>query len=112
MYRSKIFHGVLQVATTSGVRILRASFLERLYLMWTFRNFQILPHAVLNHRQRRLLDTLLVRRHSDTLSAELVDCPVIGTVERSESRAAVYDVAPHFAAQGCKQPLGATSRRA
>jgi len=111
MYRSRIFHGVLQVVTTGGVRILRANFLERLYLLWTFRNFPMLPHAVLNHRQRRLLDTLLVRRHPSDLSAELVDCPVIGIVDRTEPRPAVYGVAHQLSAQGCKQAVSASTRR-
>lgn len=111
MYRSRIFHGVLQVLTTGGVRILRANFLERLYLLWTFRNFPMLPHAVLNRRQRQLLDTLLVRRHSGDFPAELVDCPVIGTVDRTEPRPAVYGVAHHLSPQGCKQPVSVTSRR-
>jgi hypothetical protein len=111
MYRSRIFHGVLQVVTTGGVRYLRANFLERLYLLWTFRNFPMLPHAVLNQRQRRLLDTMLVRRHADDRSVELVDCPVIGTVDRSQSRAGVFGVAHQLPATGCKQTVGMSSRR-
>ena len=111
MYRSRILHGVLQVVTTGGVRYLRANFLERLYLLWTFRNFPMLPHAVLNRRQRRLLDTLLVRRHEDGRSVELVDCPVIGTIDRSQSRAGVFGVAHQLPPTGCKQAAGMSSRR-
>jgi hypothetical protein len=111
MYRSRILHGVLQVVTTGGVRYLRANFLERLYLVWTFRSFPMLPHAVLNQRQRRLLDTLLVRRRADDRSVELVDCPVIGTVDRSQSRPGVFGVAHQLPATGCKQTVGMSSRR-
>ena len=111
MHRSRILHGVLQVVTTGGVRYLRANFLERLYLLWTFRNFPMLPHAVLNRRQRRLLDTLLVRRHADGECVELVDCPVIGTTDRSEPRAGIFGVSHQLPATGCKQAAGMSSRR-
>jgi hypothetical protein len=111
MHRSRILHGVLRVVTTSGVRYLRAGFFERLYLLWTFRNFPMLPHAVLNLRQRRLLDTLLVRRRGDNASVELVDCPVIGTIDRSEPRGGVFGVAHQLSAGACNQPVRVSSRR-
>lgn len=111
MHRSRILHGVLRVVTTSSVRYLRASFFERLYLLWTFRNFSILPHAVLNQRQRRLLDALLVRRHVYSGSVELADCPVIGTIDRSETRGGIFEVVHQLTARGCNQPVGAGSRR-
>ena len=106
MYRSRILHGVLQVVTTGGARYLRANFFERLYLLWTFRNFPMLPHTVLNRRQQRLLDTLLVRRRADNVTVELMDCPVIGTVDRSETRGGVFGVAHELPATGCKQAVG------
>ena|SRR5579872_6281671 len=111
MYSSRLLHGVLQVVTTSGVRYLRASFLQRLYLLWTFRNFPMLPEAVLNRRQRRLLEMLLVRRRPENASVELVDCPVIGIIDRSESRAGIFGVAHQLPATGCNQPAGLSSRR-
>ena len=92
MYRSRILHGVLRVITPGGTRFLETTFLERLYLLWTFRNFPILPDSVLNRRQRQLLAKLLVRRHSAVASDEITDRPLIGTVERCERRAGVFGV--------------------
>ena len=111
MYRSRILHGVLRVVTTGGVRYLRARLFERLYLLWTFRNFSLLPHAVLNPRQRRLLDMLLIRRNVGQGSVELVDCPVIGTIDRSETRGGIFGVAHELPANGCNQPVRVNSRR-
>ena len=41
---------VVQVRTPIGPRYIMPSFLQRVYLLWMFRNFPILPHAVLNRR--------------------------------------------------------------
>jgi hypothetical protein len=110
MYSCRIFHGVLQVITSGGTRYLEANFFERLYLMWTFRNFPILPHTVLNRRQRQLLDKLLVRRRSGTAANEIVDRPVIGTVERYEHRAGVFGV-EHALPNSCSRPVSWGPRR-
>src|SRR5690349_11335801 len=107
MYRSRILHGVLRVITPGGTRFVETNFLERLYLLWTFRNFPILPDSVLNHRQRRLL----VRRRSGAASDEIVDRPLIGTVERSERRAGVFGVELELSARECSQPVNWSSRR-
>ena len=84
MYRSRILHGVLQVVTTGGVRYLRANFLERLYLLWTFRYFSVLPQNVLNRRARSLIENLCLRQHSGSngFLYSITDQPVIGTVDR------------------------------
>ena len=92
MYRSRILHGVLRVITPGGARFLETTFFERLYLIWTFRNFPILPDGVLNRRQRQLLARLLVRRPSPPVREEIIDRPLIGTVERCERRAGVFEV--------------------
>src|SRR5581483_2437872 len=110
MYRSRIFHGVLRVITPGSTRFVETNFFERLYLLWTFRNFPILPDSVLNRRQRRLLAKLLVRRRSSAASDEIVDRPLIGTVERSERRAGVFGVELELSSR-CGQPVNWSSRR-
>ncbi len=112
MYVSKLLYGVLEVITPGGQRYLQATFFERLCLLWTFRNFPILPHAVLNAWQRGLMEKLLVRRPSGTRSGdELIDRPVIGTVERCERRSGVFGVAHQLSPKACNQPVSAISRR-
>jgi hypothetical protein len=80
MWMTRIFHGVLQVSTDSGARYLKPRAWERLCLLWTFRNFKILPQQVLSHRQRRLVHA--VWSHRKFANPENIDqVAVIGTVE-------------------------------
>ena len=44
----KLNDGVLRVLTPLGPRYIRPSFKQRLYLLWVFRNFQVLPMQVLS----------------------------------------------------------------
>jgi hypothetical protein len=84
MVIEKLAAGVVQVQTPIGPRYLVLSFLQRIYFLWVFRNFPILPHAVLSGRQQRMID----RMCSDQVFASLpyVDgmdqAPVIGIIER------------------------------
>ena len=43
MWIERLLYGVLRVLTPLGPRYLGPSFLERAYLLWTFRNFTSLP---------------------------------------------------------------------
>ena len=83
MLMEKIRHGVLQVSTDHGPRFVEPSLLERLRLIWMFRNFKLLPQEVLNqHEQalvRQLCDQGLGKRHDVNPDS------VIGTVERQPS---------------------------
>jgi hypothetical protein len=99
MWIEKLAGGVVRVQTAIGPRyVLPSSYLQRLYLMWMFRNFPILPHAVLSRRQQRLIDRMCAeQRFASMAYADGMDeAPVIGTVER---RPAVgpESVAPHRA---------------
>jgi|SRR6476660_9586207 hypothetical protein len=84
MLIEKLAGGVVRVQTPIGPRYVMPSFLQRIYLLWMFRNFPILPHAVLNGRQQRLIDRLC----SDQSFASFAyadgfdEAPVIGTIER------------------------------
>jgi hypothetical protein len=83
MLIEKLAAGVIQVQTPLGPRYLTPSFIQRVYLLWMFRNFPILPHAVLSRRQQRLIDQMCgEQRFASMLYVHgLDDVPVIGTIE-------------------------------
>ena len=84
MWIERLLYGVLRVLTPLGPRYLGPSFLERVYLLWTFRNFTSLPLAVLNHRQQKLVDRLYSQQKFVSLPFEngMFEQPLIGTLER------------------------------
>jgi hypothetical protein len=84
MYLKKICGGVLHVRTANGLRCVELSGRERLALLWLFRNFKILPEAVLSGAKRHLLEALLGNDRSQLRCAHNHaedDDFVIGTVE-------------------------------
>jgi hypothetical protein len=83
MLIEKLAGGVVRVQTPIGPRYVMPSFLQRLYLLWVFRNFQILPHAVLSRRQQRLIDEMCSEQRfaSTAFAGGMDEAPVIGTVE-------------------------------
>lgn len=83
MWIERLLYGLLQVLTPLGPRYLSPSFLERVYLLWTFRNFTSLPLVVLNHRQQKLVDQLCSQQKFVSLSFDngMFDQLLIGTVE-------------------------------
>jgi hypothetical protein len=80
----KLAAGVVQVQTPIGPRYVMPSVLQRIYLMWMFRHFPILPHAVLSGRQQRMIDRMCSEQNFASLPYVdgLDEAPVIGTVER------------------------------
>jgi hypothetical protein len=84
MWIEKLSDGVVQVQTAIGPRYLMPSFLQRVYFLWMFRNFPILPHAVLSRGQQRMIDRLCSEQRfvSMAYADGMDDAPVIGTVER------------------------------
>jgi hypothetical protein len=84
MLIEKLSDGVVQVQTPIGPRYLMPSFLQRIYFVWMFRHFPILPHAVLSGVQQRLIDRLCSEQRfvSMAYADGMEDAPVIGTVER------------------------------
>ncbi len=83
MLIEKLAAGVVRVQTPIGPRYVMPSFLQRLYLLWVFRNFKILPHAVLSPRQQRMIDRMCSEQRfaSMVYAGGLEEAPVIGTVE-------------------------------
>jgi TonB family protein len=56
--QQKIRSGVVELRTNVGLLYVSPSFWERVYLLWTFRNFHRLPQQVLNRHQRQLIEKL------------------------------------------------------
>ena len=83
MWIEKLFLGILLIVTPMGPRYIRPPMLQRVYLLWIFRHFQVLPLQVLSSRQQRFIDTLCSQRSFVSISqvAGLDDAPVLGTVE-------------------------------
>ena len=84
MLIDKLAAGVVQVQTPIGPRYVMPSFIQRVYLLWMFRNFPILPHAVLSGRQQRLIDRMCSEQRFASMAYvdDMDEAPVIGTVER------------------------------
>jgi len=47
MWIEKLLGGVLRVLTPLGARYIRPALAQRIYLLWIFRNFKVLPLQVL-----------------------------------------------------------------
>src|SRR6185312_7175970 len=83
MWMEKLFAGVLRVLTPLGPRYIRPSLAQRIYLLWIFRNFQVLPLQVLTRRQRRVIDELCVEpRFVSLTDPDGWEAPILGTLER------------------------------
>ncbi len=67
--------------TGRGLVYARASGWNRVYLLWTFRNFRSLPQKVLNPKQLELIESLY-RGASVKPAHEFDEYTVIGTVEK------------------------------
>lgn len=50
--------GLVELRTNVGLLYVSPSFWERIYLLWTFRNFHRLPQQVLNRHQKQLIEKL------------------------------------------------------
>ena len=83
MWIEKLADGVVRVQTAIGPRYLMPSFLQRVYFLWMFRNFPILPHAVLSTRQQRMIDRMCSEQRfaSMAYTDHMSEAPVLGTIE-------------------------------
>jgi hypothetical protein len=83
MWMEKLFAGVLRVLTPLGPRYIRPSMAQRIYLLWVFRHFQVLPLQVLTRRHRRVIDALCVEpRFVPLAGPDGWEAPILGTLER------------------------------
>jgi hypothetical protein len=81
MWMEKLSDGTLRVLTPLGPRYIKLTFWQRLYLIWTFRHFDVLPQQVLSGRQQNLIDSLCASQGFIVLR-QGNEAPIIGTVER------------------------------
>jgi hypothetical protein len=83
MWMQKLSDGVLRVLTPLGPRYIKPTFLQRVYILWIFRHFQVLPLQVLSGRQRALIETLCAQQRFVSLSLTSDEyAPILGTIER------------------------------
>ena len=80
MLLDKLQFGFLLFETQQGLVRVELSFVQRIYLLWTFRNFRRLSIQLLNPRQRALVNSLF-RRNAGVVSQLHKPLPVIGVVE-------------------------------
>ena len=83
----KIRSGLVELRTKSGLVYVNPSFSERLYLLWTFRNFHRLPVEVLNRHQRQMIERLGQTAVVAT-QGRVPQSSLIGSVENVEIRGA------------------------
>jgi len=76
----KIRTGLVELRTHIGSVYVSPSFWERIYLLWTFRNFQSLPKQVLNSHQQHLIDKLC-RAAIVSRNGPIARARIIGAVE-------------------------------
>jgi len=76
----KIRSRLLELRTNCGLLYVSPSFWERLYLLWTFRNFHRLPLQVLNRHQKELIQELS-RKAIVAKKGPLARSSLIGSVE-------------------------------
>jgi len=84
MWLEKLSWGVLRVLTPLGPRYVNPSFLQRIYLLWIFRNFHTLPVKVLSARQQKWIDGMCAM-HGFVSIMELggfSETPLLGTLEQ------------------------------
>jgi len=84
MWLEKLSFGVLRVLTPLGPRYVNPSFVQRLYLLWIFRNFHTLPVRVLSPRQQKRIDSMCARHGFVSLVElnELAEPAILGTLEQ------------------------------
>jgi len=80
MLLNKLESGFLLFQTQQGLVAVEPSFWQRVYLLWTFRNFRQLSLSLLNSRQTTLINNLF-RQHAPVLSDEYEPSLEIGVVE-------------------------------
>lgn len=76
----KIRTGLVELRTHMGSVYVSPSFWERIYLLWTFRNFHSLPTQVLNRHQQQLINKLC-RAEIVSPTGPIARVSIIGAVE-------------------------------
>jgi len=113
MLIDKLAAGIVLVQTPIGPRYVMPSFLQRVYLLWVFRNFQILPHAVLSRGQQRMIDRLCSQQRFASVAYvdHMNEYPVIGTIEHRPPIAVDSSVPGRPSVAGSARGLAAEARQ-
>jgi len=84
MWLEKLSWGALRVLTPLGPRYVKPTFVQRVYLLWIFRNFHTLPSKVLSLRQQKWIDGICARHGFVSLLEPngVADTPLLGTLEQ------------------------------
>src|SRR5437763_15211317 len=82
MWMQKLSDGVLRVLTPLGPRYIRPTFLQRVYILWIFGHFHVLPLQVLNGRQRAWSESLCSQQRFVSLTNEFEYVSMLRTTER------------------------------
>ena len=80
MLLNKLESGFLLFQTQQGLVAVEPSFWQRVYLLWTFRNFRHLSPLLLNSRQTALINNLF-RQHAAVVLHEYEPSLEIGVIE-------------------------------
>jgi len=115
MLLEKLSEGVLRVLTPLGPRFVKPPFVQRVYLLWVFRNFPTLPANVLSRSQQQRIERMC-QRHGFVYQFgqnQAEDFAVLGTLEQRPPAqeplpprrppASVRDTVPPFAANAQRQ---------
>ena len=82
----KLNRGVVEILTPIGPRYLQLTFWQRVYFLWIFRHFSNLPQQVLSRASVSRIESLCARQSFVTFAHGAEEAPVIGTVERYQSK--------------------------
>ena len=82
----KLRRGVVEILTPIGPRYLQLTFWQRVYFVWMFRHFSTLPQQVLSRASVSRIEGLCVRQSFVQFAHGPDSAPVIGTVERYQSK--------------------------
>ena len=98
---NKLESGFLLLQTERGLVAVEPSFWQRVYLLWTFRNFRKLSLPLLNPRQTELINSLF-REHAAVVSPEYEPWLQIGLIENFAPPA--IEIAAPLAAKTAASP--------
>lgn len=93
MLLNKLESGFLLFKTPQGLVAVEPSFWERVYLLWTFRNFRQLSPLLLNPRQTAMINKLFFQ-HAAVVADGFNPCLQIGVVENFVPPAIAINAAP------------------
>jgi outer membrane biosynthesis protein TonB len=93
VFLNRLQSGFLLFETQHGLVRVELSLWQRIYLLWTFRNFRQLSIPLLNPRQRTLVNALF-RSNAGVVSHSDNPLPVIGVVENFVPPTVRIDASP------------------